>query len=213
MLDLLEELLLLAVHEDKGTVPFEASNKINFCLSGALLIELELMNRIKVDNKTLHVINRTPTRNSRLDTLLNLIDNSKKVRSPSYWITKAKGTFKHLRREYLEQLVDQGVLREEERQILWIFPSTAYPLRDTLLKREIRDRIRLVILRGETPNPRTARIIALVHACGLTNTIFDKEERKDARKKVKALAKEDLLVEAIIKTIQSSNSGAYAGSF
>ncbi|AHF05953.1 GOLPH3/VPS74 family protein [Desulfitobacterium metallireducens] len=213
MLDLSEELLLLAVHEEKGSIPFDASNKIDFCLAGALLIELELMNRVKADKKTLQVINRTSTGNSRLDTLLNLIDHSKKVRSPSYWITKSKGTFKHLRHEYLEQLVNQGILREEERQIFWIFPSTAYPLRDTLLKREIRDRVRLVILREETPSPRTARLIALVHACGLTNTIFDKEERKDARKKVKALAKEDLLVQAIIKTIQGSNSGAYAGSF
>jgi hypothetical protein len=213
MIDLLEELLLLAVDEEKGTVPFGVTSKIDFCLSGALLIELELRNRIKTDKKTLTVISRTPTKNSQLDTLLNLIDNSKKVRSPSYWITKTKGTFKHLRRECLEQLVDKCILRDEERQILWFFPSTAYPLRDTLLKREIRDRIRLVILRGQTPSPQTAKLIALVHACGLTNTLFDKEERKDARKKFKAFAKEDVLVQAIIKTIQGANSGSYTGSF
>lgn len=213
MLDLLEELLVLAVHEEKGTLSFDVSSKIDYCLAGALLIELELSNHLKVDKKTLEVINRTPTGNPRLDTLLKLIDQSKKVRSLSYWITKTKGTFKHLRREYLEQLVDKGILREEERQILWIFPSTAYPLRDNPLKREIRDRIRLVVLRGETPNPQTARLITLVHACGLKNTIFDKEERQDARIKLKAFSKEDILVQAIIKTIQGANSGAYAGSF
>lgn len=212
MLDLLEELLLLAVDEEKGTIPLGVSGKIDFCLAGALLIELELRNRIEVDKKTLKIIDRSSTGHSRCDTLLDLIDHSKRVRSPSYWITKTKKTFKHLRRKYLEELVDQGILREEEHQILWVFPSTAYPLRDTLLKREIRDRIRLVILREEVPNPRTTRLIALVHACGLTNTLFDKNERKMARKKVKALAKEDQLVQAIMKTIQASNSGAYAGS-
>lgn len=213
MVDLLEELLLLAVHEEKGTLSFAVTSKIDFCLSGALLIELELRNRVKVNKTALEVIDRTPTGNSRLDILLNLIDNSKRVRSPSYWVTKTKGTFKHLRREYLEQLVDQGFLREEECQTLWIFPSTAYPLRDNRPKREIRDRIRLVILREETSSPRTAQLIALVHACGLTNTLFEKEERNEARKRIKTLAKENILIQAIIKTIQGSNSGAYVGNF
>lgn len=213
MLDLLGELLVLAVHEDKGTLSFDVSSKIDYCLAGALLMELELSNHVKVDKKALEIINRTPTKNPRLDNLLKFIDQSKKVRSPNYWIRKAKGTFRHLRREYLEQLVDKGILREEERQILWFFPSIAYPLRDELLKREIRDRIRLVILRNETPNARTARLIALVQACGLTNTIFDKEERKGARKKLKAFAKEDILAQAIIKTIQGANASVSAGTY
>lgn len=45
MFNILEELLLLHAHEDKGTIPFYASTKIDVCLAGALLMELELLHR------------------------------------------------------------------------------------------------------------------------------------------------------------------------
>lgn len=213
MFNLLEELLLFTVHEEKGTIPLAASMKIDFCLAGALLMELELLQRIRVSKKTLEVVDRTSTGNSRLDTLLKLIDNSKRIQTPHYWISKIKGTFKHLRRESLEQLVDRGYLREEERPVFWLFTSTAYPLRDDRPKREIRDHLRLIILRGETSTPKRTKLLTLMYACGLTDTLFDKEERKAARKKVKEFAKEDLLAQALIKTIEGANSGSYTGSF
>lgn len=212
MLDLLEALLLLAVHEEKGILSFSVSSRIDLCLSGALLMELELAKRIKADRKSLTLLDRAPTGNPRLDSLIELMDRSKRVHSPTYWVTKTKGNFKHLRRDCLDQLVDRGFLREEDRQILWIFSSTAYPLRDDRPKKEIRDQIRQVILRGETPSPRLAHLIALVSACGLTHTLFDPDERRDAKKKMKALVKQDVLVQAILKAIQGSQAGAYAGS-
>lgn len=211
MFNLLEELLLLSIHEEKGTIPFSAATKIDVCLAGALLMELELLHRIKSNRKVIEVIDRTPTGYPRLDSLLKLIDNSKRLRSPAHWITKAKGMFKHLRREYLEHLADRGFLREEERQIFVFFNSTVYPLRDDRPKKEIRDRIRLVILRGETSSPRTAHLIALVHACGIIPALFDKEERREARRKTKTMVKEDPIAQAIIQTIQGSNAAAYTG--
>ncbi|WP_434510566.1 GOLPH3/VPS74 family protein [Desulfitobacterium sp. AusDCA] len=211
MLNLLEELLLLCIHEEKGTISFNASTKIDVCLAGALLMELELLHRVKANKKAVEITDRTPTGNLHLDSLLKLIDNSKRLRSPAHWITKAKGMFKHLRRECLEHLADNGFLQEEERQVFLFFNLTVYPLLDDRPKKEIRDQIRLVILRGETPSPRTAHLITLVHACGLTSTLFDKEERKDARKKIKAMVKEDPLAQAIIQTIQGANAAAYSG--
>lgn len=103
--------------------------------------------------------------------------------------------FKHLRRERLEHLADCGLLREDDRPI-----------------KEIRDRVRLTILRGETPSPRTAHLISLIHVSGTTHTLFDKDERKEARKKIKSIVKEDLLAQVILQTIQSSNIGAYTGN-
>lgn len=212
MLNLLEELLLLNIHEEKGTIPFYTSTKIDVCLAGALLMELELLHRVKANKKALEIIDRTPTGNPNLDSLLKLIDNSKRLRSPAHWIAKSKGMFKHLRRECLEHLVDCGLLREEDRQVLVFFNSTVYPVRDDRPKKEIRERVRQTILRGETPSPRTAHLISLIHVSGVTHALFDKEERKEARKMIKAMVKEDQLAQAILQTIQGSNIGAYTGS-
>lgn len=120
--------------------------------------------------------------------------------------------FKHLRRECLEHLADCGLLREEDRQVLVFFSSTVYPLRDDRPIKEIRDRVRLTILRGETPSPRTAHLISLIHVLGITHTLFDKDERKEARKRIKSIVKEDLLAQAILQAIQGSNIVAYTGN-
>lgn len=211
MLSLMEELLLLAVNEEKGTILLTASSRIDYCLIGALLMELELQKRIKVNKKSLEVLNRTPTQNPRLDTALKQIDSSKRLKSPEYWIRKLRGTMKHLRKELLEELADKALVREENRQFLIFFNRTCYPLRDIRAKKDIQDRLQKILLRGEAPHPRTLKLLALVHTCNLVKTLVDKEERKEAGKLSKALSREDLIAQSIKKVIQAStkNTGSF----
>lgn len=215
MLSLMEEILLLSLKEEKGTFSITASAGIDSCLTGAILMELELLKRIRVDKKTLEVIDRTSTKNPRLDAALKLIDSSKRLQPPHHWVNKLRSTMKHLRKELLKELVDKALLREEEHQFLVFFTTTRHPLRDIRAKKDILDRLQKVLLRGEIPPPRTARLIGLIQACSLVRSLFDQEERKDAQKKAKEIAKEDVLAEAVKKAIQAQNasSGASVGSF
>lgn len=210
MLSLMEEILLLSLKEEKGTFSMTASAGIDSCLTGAILMELELLKRIRVDKKILEVIDRTSTKNPRLNATLKLIDSSKRLHPPYYWVSKLRSTMKHLRKELLKELVDKAFLREEEHEFLLLFHTTRYPLRDIRAKKDIQDRLQKVLLRGEIPHPRTAKLIGLVHACSLTPSLFDKEERKNARLKAKEISKEDILAEAVKKAIQiqSASSGA-----
>lgn len=207
----MEELLLLSVHEDKGTISFTVSTGIDFCLTGAILMELELLKRIQVDKKSLKVLDRTPTKNPRLNAALKQIDSSKRSKSPEYWIRKLKGTMKHLRKELLEELVDKALVREEDQQYLILFSRTCYPLRDFRAKKDIQDRLQKVLLRGETPHPRTLKLLALVYTCNLMKTLVDKEERKEAGKLAKALSREDFIAQSIKNVIQAStmNTGSF----
>lgn len=208
MLSLMEEILLLSLKEEKGTFSFTASAGIDSCLTGAILMELELLKRIRVDKKTLEVIDRTSTKNPRLDTALKQVDSSKRVHPPHYWVSKLRSTMKRLRKELLEEMVDKALVREEEHQVLVFFTSTRYPLRDIRAKKDILDRLQKVLLRGETAKPRTEKLIGLVSACSLTPSLFDKEERKDASKKAKEITKEDVLAEAVKKAIQIQSASA-----
>lgn len=213
MLSLMEEILLLSLKEEKGTFSMTASSGIDSCLTGAILMELELLKRIRVDKKTLEVIDRTSTKNPRLDSALKLIDSNKRLHPPHYWVSKLRSTMKHLRKELLKELVDKAFLREEEHQFLILFTSTRYPLRDIRAKKDLLDHLQKALLRGEIPHPRTARLIGIIHASSLTGSLFDKEERKDAQKKAKEISKEDVLAEAVKKAIQaqSASSGASVG--
>lgn len=211
MLSLMEEILLLSLNQEKGTLTFTASAGIDYCLTGAILMELELLKRIRVNKKTLEVIDRTPTKNLRLDTALKQIDSSKRTHPPHYWVSKLRSTMKHLRKELLEGLVDKALLREEERQVFMFFNKTCYPIRDVRVKKDIQDRIQMVLLRGEIPPLRTLKLITLIQICNITDTLVDKEDRKDARKRAKELSKEDILAQSIKKVIQGS--AAYTGTF
>lgn len=210
MLNLMEEILLLSLKEEKGSLYFTASTGIDLCLTGALLMELELMKRIKVDKKTLEVIDRSSTKNSRLDAALKQIDSSKRLHPPYYWVSKLRGSMRRLRKELLEELVDKGLLREEEHQFLVFFHTNRYPLRDIRAKKDLLDRVQKVLLRGEKPQVRTIKLVGLIHACSLIGSLFDKEERKEARKAAKEISKADVLSEAVKKAIQNQNASSTA---
>lgn len=212
MLTLMEEVLLLCLNEEKGHFSFTASTVVDFCLTGAILMELEFLKRIRAEKKSLEVLDARTTKNSRLDLTLHQIDSSNRHRNPEYWVGKLRSTLKGLRKEVLEEMVDKALLREEEKQTFLFFTTTRYPVRDIRARKDILDRIHRVLLRGESPDVRTAKLIGLMFGSGMLSSLVDKEDRKEAKRRAKELTKEDILANAVKKTIQAQSaaaSGAY----
>lgn len=212
MLSLAEELLLLALHEEKGTVRWVAGSRLAFCLAGALLMELILKKRLIAESQLLEVVNRTPTGEPIIDDILKMLDNANKVKPPHYWVSSIGRRIKPKKNNLLEALVKQGLLNCEEYKVLGIFPSKRYPMRDDRPKKQIISTIRTIILRRESPDLSKTMLISLIYTCALTNTLFDKEERKDARKQVKEIAKRLPMTKAIIKAIQGAQAAGTHGS-
>ncbi|MHB1405166.1 MAG: GOLPH3/VPS74 family protein [Desulfitobacteriaceae bacterium] len=206
VLSLPEELLLLALNEEKGTFSWVASSKLPYVLAGSLLMELILRKRLAVEPKRLEVLDRTPTGLPLLDEILKSIDSSKKVRPADVWVGKIGRRIKPMKVELLEELVDKGILHSEEHLVFGIFPTTRYPLRDDRPKKTIISNVRSLILRREAPDPRQMMLIALVYTIGLTHVLFDKEERRDARKRVGEIAKPLPITQAINKAIQRAST-------
>jgi len=202
LLSLSEELLLLAYHDEKGRPLMSAYSKLGFCFIGALLMELVLLKRLKIGPKTLEIIKRDPTGQAPLDAFLKQIGDSEHIKSTDFWIKHLKNGIKPVIKEQLKKLVDKGILNQEERTELWFFTSEYFPSRDDRPKREIIRHLQTVILRGETPDPRTEMLISLVWVCGLTSYVFDPEERKDARIRIKEIGKLNLMALAIAKACQ-----------
>lgn len=199
MISLDEELLLLAYHDEKGTVRMSAYSKLEAGFAGALLMELALLKRLRISPKTLEVIHRKPTGRAQLDAIIKQIGDSEHIKSTDFWIKTLNHGIKPRINEQLKKLVDKGILNHEERKKLWFFTHQYFPSRDDRPRREIIRHLQTVILRGETPDAKTEMLISLVWVCGLTNYVFEAEERKAARKRIKEIAKVNLIALGIAK--------------
>jgi uncharacterized membrane protein YgcG len=186
-----EELLLLALHDEKGSVIPAAASVLNGALVGAVMMELGLQGRLREDVDGTLLADPTPTGDEILDEALQRISDADRPRMPSYWVGRLARRIPRLKDRLLEGLVARGVLERRERRILWVFPSRSFPLADAAAEQQARDRIRAVILEDRAPDARTAALIGLVRACNLVDEVFAPHERTRAYHRFEELTSEE----------------------
>ncbi|MBB2908798.1 hypothetical protein FHS43_000044 [Streptosporangium becharense] len=198
MTTITEEVLLLAYDEQEGK-QLIGSTELDAALGGALLAELAVEGRIDLADRKVTVRDTTPLGDEELDAALERIAAESKPRKPEWWVQRFNSG--KLRKRLLARLAERGVLREEQRRILGIFPSTRYPESDPEIERGIRERVRGV-LAGADPDERTAVLIAVLHAAKIDRKAFP-----DARKeRIKEITEGDWAGEAVSKTIAAVNA-------
>lgn len=202
-LNLAEELLLLAMNDKKGTVLMAASMGLPYGLAGALLIELVEAGFLRIEGKELIATARGSARDELLDGILGTIRSSKRARDLKYWVGRLGRSGGKIKKDLLARLAQKGVLMQEEHRLLWIFPSPRFPEIDPRPELGVRGRVRSGIL-GVTPlEQRTAALISLVHACDLTGGIFDKGERREAKRRAKEITASQPIGSAVARTVEA----------
>ena len=201
MLNLMEELLLLALDDEKGKIIFSSSSALPYGLRGALLLELALMKKIDVVNKKLVVINDNPTENSLLNNALEMIANHHKQKKVKYWVSKLKSKMKQLRKDLLSGLMDKGIIEKKDEKILWLIPTKRYPTKNPIPENEVRSRIIDIVLHNKQADERSLMLISLINSCSLIKEVFAKEDRKIAKKKIKEIVKGENIGNAIIDQV------------
>ena len=202
-LNLAEELLLLALNDEKGTVLMAASMGLPYGLAGALLIELVEAGLLRIEGKELIAAAGGSARDELLDGILGTIRSSKRTRDLKHWVGRLGRSGGKIKKDLLARLVQKGVLREEEHRLLWIFPSPRYPEIDPRPEYGARGRVRSGILGITPPEARTAALISLVHACDLTGVLFDKGERRDAKRRAKEITASQPIGSAVARTVEA----------
>lgn len=187
-LSLAQELLLLALKDEKGTLAVE-SMFLRHGLAGALLLELLFEGRLAIVDKKVKLIDGSTHPDPFLEGTLVYIRESKKERKLKDWVKRLAEKQSKLVREMTTSLVAAGILQHEEGKILWVFPHHTYPTNDPTPELLIRRRIDDVILGGSTPDDRTSALISLALACRLAGELFEKDVRRDAKKRMKEIAK------------------------
>ncbi len=210
-LNLAEELLLLALNDEKGTVLMAGSMGLSYGLAGALLFELVEAGLLRIEGKDL-VAAAGSTRDEILGEVLGIIRSAKRTRDLKYWVGKIGRSGGQHKKKLLDRLVDRRILQKEDHRLLLIFPTKRYPQTDPMPEYGIRERVRQA-LRGMTPpDARTAALISLVQACDLTGTLFDKGERREAKKRAKEISAGQPVGSAVARVIEAAKAGVVAAA-
>ncbi len=191
MLNLMEELLLLALDDEKGKILFSSSTELPYALRGAVLLELVIEKKINVIDKKVVLSDPTITGNPILNSALEIIKNKNKKKSIGYWISKLVYKMKSLRKDLFSGLMDKGIIEKEDGKILWLIPTKRYPTKNPIPENEVRKRIIDIVLYDKQPDDRSLMLISLVNSCNLIKEIFPKESRKEAKRKMKKIVKNE----------------------
>jgi len=202
-LSLAEELLLLALNDEKGTVLMAGALGLPYGLGGALLIELVDAGLLRIEGKALVAAPSGSVRDEILDGILSEVRSAKRTRDIKHWVSKVGRLGGKIRAKLADRLVAKGILKEEQRRLLLIFPTTRYPQVNPMPEYSVRERIRAALRSMTPPDERTAALISLVHACDLVGYLFDKGERRDAKKKAKEISVSQPVGSAVARTVEA----------
>jgi hypothetical protein len=202
MLSFAEEIFLLALDDREGSIKPLPVSALEYALPGALLVELAFLNRVDIDLKSLRVVNYTPSGSSLLDNVLRQVAAKTEIQPTSFWLSFFAGQAKEIQEQILAQLISKGILKTEDKKILWVFKTRRYPMIDNREIKEVKTRLRDLILSDEIPDPREAVLISLAHACRLLDDLFSEEEYERLQPRIKALARFDLIGQEVARSIK-----------
>ncbi len=187
-----EELLLLVTDDETGKARGEAGS-IDYGLAGAVLCELELLNRIRLTSASdfhhkknrIVVTDRTPTGDAILDRALAVL--AEKDLRPYRAIHLLQ---KDLRKSLYTRLADAGVLSERAGRVLGVFPTTRWPAADPSPEAALRRTLDSVFINAVRPNPRTAALIACLSVLDMAHTVLAENHPAVDKRKIRREARE-----------------------
>jgi len=208
MLTIAEELLLLALDDEKGNIVFSAANSLGYGLAGAILSELTLEERITLEGKKVVITNDAPLEDKVLNRIASQIKDSAKSRSPRSWIERLNKT--ELRKELLQRLVEKGILQEKEEKVLGIFTRRRYPESQGAPEHSIRTRIQECLDGSREPDARTTMLLGLIKACNLVGEIVPKKEKRVVEKQIEQMMKNNPYSKAVKASVDAMQAAIIA---
>ncbi len=202
-LTILEEFLLLALDDVSGQFYSLARSTLDCASAGAVLMDLTLRHRLDNDLKHMFIVDSAATGDDILDPVLQTMSLAP-VLTPHpivHWLSRLTEEGEALREKALRRLEERGILKREDKKLLWVFGTRRYPLVHDQEMREVKLRILGVILRDDIPAPHDMMLIALAHACGLFRHILSGEELAAATPRIEAVARMDLIGQAVAKAV------------
>ncbi len=203
-----EEIFLLALDEKKGiTKQHIPTAALDYALAAAVLMELALCDRIdtemtSLDLTILKVTSSKPTGDALLDDALLELKHETETQLTSYWLERLAKWKGHIGELVLSRLIRKGILKQENRRILCVFEVERYPLMDDREVKEVRTRLRELILGDDIPDAHDVVLISLGNACRLMEDLFTPKEYEQVESRIDTLARLDLIGQEMTNAIR-----------
>ena len=209
------EIMLLSLKDREGT---PVNDLYPYALSTAVLCELVLRNRIEIKSffqNTVSVVDSTPTGNMILDKSLRKIAGHEQQKPLLYWIKKAID-LTYLTATVTRELCDFGILKKDEKQVLWLLSRMTYPELDPNPERQLKNRLRHVLLDQPieeelTPEAyeRTVVVAILANAAQLLDANLGKLSLIRSEERLKELSEDSNLkdtAKSLLQTLQTERA-------
>lgn len=185
MLNLYEELFLLALDDDNGNLFSFAKKPIAYGIAGAILSELVFHDKIQIGEKHRLVLKDSdPTGDEVLDEAIHEIKQSEKLHRPSYWISQFNLKKKKIREQLAVLLVSKGILHQEDKRLFWIYAEDEVDSAMPPLKYNLKETLRSKILSKEPHDARSLALLKLISTSGLLDLIFTHDEHSLATRSI-----------------------------
>jgi golgi phosphoprotein 3 len=192
-LTLVEELALLTLDDKTGRQIDLPLNALGYGLAGAIILDLSLVGCVDTDLHQLTVVNSTPTGDALFDPWLSRFQAELQPKSVMFWLREMALQQDEIHQAAVERLIQRGILRREERRLMWVFSVRRYPVVDGRETTEVRTRLTRLILGNDLPSLRDAILLSLIHGCRLSNHFFAGLNLDAYKTRVETLASTELV--------------------
>jgi len=200
-----EEILLLALHDEKGTI--DIGSTYAYAVGGALLAELIVRRRIETTGtgkkRYIQLLDPKPIGEVLLDESLSRIAEARRRGTPATWIARFAGSRK-LRQRLADGLCRRGILRSEQKEVLLFFKRRTYPALNREPEREIVRRLGDAIFTEADVDARTVVLLSLANSARLLPMVFDGRALKSRHDRIEALVAGEELGSAVKGAIEAA---------
>ncbi len=184
-----EDLLLLLLNEETGYFHQVPGWDLNCAVTGAVLAELSIQNRIDTDLDSLFLVDSTETGNPALDQILAEIAGEPAHRNTQYWIERLAHRAESIIDTTLDRLVDLRIVERHEGDFYTLTrafaqTNTSNASQDDSRLQSVKTRIFNAIFNDEIPDPRDALLISLVNTCDVFRFMYQVDDAVEDRIKL-----------------------------
>ena len=199
-----EEIMLLALHDDKGTV---SSENYPYAVGGAVLADLLLTGRLRIDEegkkKFVALRSDRPLGNPIVDECLAKVAEAKRRATVQTWVSRF-ASLRDLKHRVAQGLCKRGILEADEDTILWVFTRKVYPEINPVPERELIERLRKAIFTDARDlDPHTVVLVSLANGSDLLRLVFDRRELKTRKQRIEQLVNGELTGKATKQAIEA----------
>ena len=202
MITIAEEMALLMLDYDSGRNNTRLRSRYRRkAISGAVLMDLALEQRIDTDKHYLYVLDPTRSAEPACAHVLARIVTEPETRSIHHWVELFARDYATLHLMLTNRLVQRRILLRHRGGRLW-FLGLRDVTHDGKPVRDVQQRIAAVLLDDELPDPRDVMIISLAEACSLWSGLFEEETVARIGHRVARIARMDFIGQWVAHTIQ-----------